>query len=296
MQLHIVPSYIEVKMNKENNLDWKTYESITKYIYEALGKKAGVTIKGYGNSCSVVGKSGVSHQIDVLTSHSDGIHTYDTAIECKYWKEKVNKDIVMKVSEIIEDARINKGVIVSKAGFTKDGIDFAKYKNIGLVELREANDDDLEKGFREINMGHFGINLSILITRPQILNAEIGNNQIIEFENELEIYDYSIILKDGKTVPLSLYADDFRREVGRTRKNKLLTKQYRISGSILVNGRTKATANLDQITFTGKLVEIDASKKIEVKLIDKVWLIMKSIFEEKMFTFSHTGIINEHKK
>ena len=115
-------------MFENDNLDWKKYAVVTKYIYETLGKESGVKIKGYGNGCKVKGKSGVSHQIDVLTSYSDGIHAYQTAIECKYWQEKINKDIVMKVAEIIEDAGINKGVIVSKKGFTEDGINYAKYK------------------------------------------------------------------------------------------------------------------------------------------------------------------------
>ena len=95
-------------MPEKNNLDWKTYEFITKYIYETLGKEAGVKVEGYGNTCKVLGKSGVKHQIDVLTSHSDGIHTYKTAIECKYWNEKISKETVMKLSDIIDDTGIQK--------------------------------------------------------------------------------------------------------------------------------------------------------------------------------------------
>lgn len=117
-------------MSITNSLDWKKYESITKYIYETLGKQSGVTIKGYSSTCTVKGKSGVSHQIDVLTAHSDGIHTYETAIGCKYWKKKVNKDIVMKLVQILEDTGISKGIIVSKSGFTRDGIQYAKHTNI----------------------------------------------------------------------------------------------------------------------------------------------------------------------
>lgn len=111
-------------MSIANKLDWKTYESITKYIYETLGKQSGVTIKGYGSTCKVIGKSGLSHQVDVITSHTDGSHTYETAIECKYRKEKVNKDVVMKLVQILEDTGISKGIIVSKSGFTRDGIQF----------------------------------------------------------------------------------------------------------------------------------------------------------------------------
>lgn len=71
-------------MEHSDSLHWKTYESITKYIYENLRQKFNVNIECYGASCKVIGKSGVSHQIDVLTSESDGTYTYKTAIECKY--------------------------------------------------------------------------------------------------------------------------------------------------------------------------------------------------------------------
>lgn len=40
-------------MSKMNALDWKIYESITKYIYETLGKEFGVTIEGYGQDYKV---------------------------------------------------------------------------------------------------------------------------------------------------------------------------------------------------------------------------------------------------
>lgn len=40
-------------------MDWKTYESVTKYIYETLGQQNGVKIEGYGNDCRVIGHSGV---------------------------------------------------------------------------------------------------------------------------------------------------------------------------------------------------------------------------------------------
>lgn len=115
-----------------NKLDWKIYENLTKYIYETLGKEFGVEIICHGNECNIVGKSGVKHQIDVLTTKPIGTKQYKTAIECKYWKKKVNKDIVMKLSMIMLDAEIDKGIIISKSGFTKDAVNFAKYYNIEI--------------------------------------------------------------------------------------------------------------------------------------------------------------------
>ena len=131
-------------------MDWKTYEEVTKKIYEALGKEKGVSIECWGHDCKVKGNSDVDHQVDVLTSYSDGIHIYKTAIECKYWNETINKDIIMKVQAIVHDAKLNKGVIVSKLGFTPDAIKYAHQYNIGLVELREISDSDWEGRINKI--------------------------------------------------------------------------------------------------------------------------------------------------
>ena len=56
----------------------------------------------YGRNCKIKGRSGVYHQIDVLTEQLGGEQYLLTAIECKYWNKKVNKDIVMKLSKIME--------------------------------------------------------------------------------------------------------------------------------------------------------------------------------------------------
>ena|SRR5690606_14984567 len=116
-----------------NTLNWKKYESVTKYIYETLGKDFGVSIVGYGSNFKVTGSSGVKHQIDVLTAQTNGIHTTQTAIECKYRKNKVSKDPIMKLSETIRDSGIEKGIIVSRCGFT-DAVAQAQACNIGLSE------------------------------------------------------------------------------------------------------------------------------------------------------------------
>lgn len=284
-------------MREENSLDWMKYESITRYIYETLGEKNGVKIKGYGNTCKVIGKSGVSHQIDVLTSHSDGIHSYETAIECKYWKEKVNKDIVMKVSEIIEDANIHKGVIVSKNGFTQDGVDYAKYRNIGLVELREIDSQDLNGSSKEMNIGDLNIHISMIITRPEILFVDINNNQRLEIKHEFDYHDFIITLENGNQIPLINYVNDFRQKVNlENKENEMITKHYKIPKGVIINRRKSTSVMLNEMTITGQLIKIDASKKIQFTLVDTVWLIMKSIFDEKTFTFSESGLITELKK
>jgi Restriction endonuclease len=280
-----------------NNLDWKTYESITKYIYETLGKQSGVKIIGYGNSCNVIGKSGVSHQIDVLTTHSDGIHTYKTAIECKYWKDKVNKDIVMKLAETIEDTGINKGIIVSKNGVTQDGVEYAKYINIGLVELREIEEKDFDKNPKDIEIADLEIQIRALIKRPEILHIDIGDDRNVEIKDEFHFYNFLIMREDESHLPLISYINDFRKEVNLQNKmSEKIIKHYKISNGTLFNKQTRESLKIDGITFTGQLSEIDASKNVKITLVDRVWLIMKSIFDERTFSVSENGAIKENKK
>lgn len=280
----------------ENNLDWKEYEAITKYIYETLGKEYGVTIVGYGHKCKVQGKSGNFHQIDVLTMQSNGQQQARTAIECKYLKKKITKDTVMKVYCIINDAQIEKGIIVSKSGFTKDAVDYAREYNIGLVELRELQEKDLHETPKKIDIGDLQLNVKTIITRPLILNIDIGNNQSIEIRNELDYYNYSVILENQTKVPLIKYVKEFRNEVNlKNKKAEKITKHYATPNAILSNRHNTTSLEISGITFTGQLVEIDASKNLNFRLVDQVWLIMKSIFEERVFTFSESGLIAERR-
>ena len=284
-------------MSDPNNLDWKKYEAITKYIYETLGKEKGVQVKGYGSNCKVTGKSGVNHQIDVLTTFSDGIHTYKTAIECKYWKEKINKDIVMKVAAIIEDARINKGVIVSKSGFTPDGIEFAHFKNIGLVELREANDKDFEATPKEMDLGTFEIHTQITLRRPEVLKIELDTQDKIQNNNEeFPIYQAVIIREDGKQIPFNDYYMAFKNTLHDEEIFRIVSKRCDITNGLLVNNKANTKVKINGIIFTGMLTKIDSNSRTQFSLTDQVWLVMKSIFEERTFTFSGYGIIVENKK
>lgn len=281
---------------REKNLDWKEYEAITKYIYETLGKEFGVTILGYGNSCKVQGKSGNFHQIDVLTMQSNGVHEVRTAIECKYLNTKITRDTVMKVLSVINDARIEKGIIVSKSGFTKDAYDYAKEYNIGLVELREIQEKDFLKNPQEIHIADLQFSIKAIIIRPKILKIDIGNNQCIEIKDESDYSNYVVITEGKIPIPLINYVNEFRKEVNRqNKKNEKIIKHYEIPNAILFNRLSTTSIEINGITFTGQLTEIDASNNLNIKLIDQVWLIMKSIFEERVFVFSENGLIVENK-
>ncbi len=183
-------------MEHRNTLNWKTYESITKYIYETLREEFNINIEGYGNDCKVKGKSNVYHQIDVLTSESDGTRSYRTAIECKYWNKRINKDTVMKLWAIRTDCDIEEGIIVSKKGFTNDAQKFAKHYNIKLVQLRETGDED-PKIQKDLEIGILDLKINSTLRRPKILQITantIDGHSIVLSEKE----QYKIFIEDSK--------------------------------------------------------------------------------------------------
>lgn len=271
-------------------MDWKDYEELTKYIYECLGKQAGVKVEGYGSSCKIKGKSGIDHQIDVLTSHTDGVHNYRTGIECKYWEEPVNKDIVMKVAEIIEDARISKGIIVSKRGFTDDGILFAAHKNIGLVELREIEEEDRKGGqvIPDITIGT--LNIRSEIRRPEILTIGVINVDSNFSSKALNPYHYKVRLNEKKEVPFDRYIMSFKKELHREKPEIIVEKHYELKGATLVNNITQETTEIEGLMLTGKLTIINSD--LNWHIVDEVWMIMKTLFEGQSYSISRMGTIS----
>ncbi|SDT03817.1 restriction endonuclease [Winogradskyella sediminis] len=268
-------------------MNWKDYEETTKFIYETLGKDKGVSIECYGNSCKVVGKSTVEHQIDVLTKHSDGIHEYKTAIECKYWNDNINKDIIMKVAEIVEDAGLNKGIIVSKKGFTKDATDFAKYRNIGLVELREMNEKDWEGRIKDIVL-----NMNMLIPEITKMDLVLNENTEPNFHQGMTRVEFLEIKSEDKNLTVEGIIKEFTNELLKQEENKEHKKIVKFdSETKIVYKPTEQILPIRGMKFTGFLRI--AKEKIEIKGEDHIWLIMKSIFENKTYTISKNGEIHE---
>ena len=278
-----------------DTMDWKGYENITKYIYEALGKQAGVKTVGYGSACKVKGKSGVSHQIDVLTSHTDGIHDYRTAIECKYWKEKVNKDVVMKLERIIEDAGIEKGVIVSKMGFTEDGFLYAKHKNIGLVELREIQESDWKEQTKKPNffVGELIVDTKVERRRPEILSIELDFVDSNQQSEKINPHQWILRSKTGIEIPLEFYVTSFQDKLHEEEPDRIVKEYFEFKDGNLINIITETITQISGFTLTGKLTVTNLDSRRQFNIVDEVWMIMKSLFENRSFTISKSGIIKK---
>jgi hypothetical protein len=269
-------------------MDWTEFETVVRWIYETLGSKLGVEILGYGANCRRLGKSGVYHQIDVLTSHSDGLHTYLAGIECKWWNEKVNKDIVMKVDSIREDCNLDKAVIVTKVGFTEDATKYAVHTNVQLVELREHNLHISGNTLTKFYM-HQQIDQPELVSTTVILDGMTSSRY--KDHPLLQAADKFIYTVEKEVLDLNQLANDFlNTEVLHLQHSETVTskrkfpketklKSHRVSGSIPVPG-------IQFCGFNRTFTKLDSDY-----FQNKIWLALKLVFEKKQFIVTLAGDI-----
>ena len=283
-----------MSMAEDNDiaLDWKGYEDITKYIYEMLGAGYGIKIRSYGPTSKIQGKSGVKHQIDVLTEQIHGDKLILTAIECKFLKKKVTKEVVMKLSETMRDADIASGIIVTTTGFTPDTLTLANHLGIKLVELREAGENN-GSGEQKIDIGILDIHINATLTRPKIISIDLGSIQITD-EDELMALRFPghafILSPEGKQIPFDKYVNTYCIELrNKDQLLKTIAIAYPPVKGKLIRNYCDAEIEIEKMEFSGFLVESDESTKKSFQLVDQVWMIMKEIFEKNTFKLSKGG-------
>ena len=73
---------------------------------------------GYDVTSNAVleGRSGGSHEIDVLAVTSDPLMTFRVGVECKAWSAPVTKDVVAKHDMVVRDLGLDKGIVVAPGG------------------------------------------------------------------------------------------------------------------------------------------------------------------------------------
>ncbi len=80
------------------------------------------------------------------------MHTLKTIIECKRWKEKVDRQVIDTLFASVEDLNANKGAIFTTKGYEEGAIQYAKNKNIDIFIVRDLNEDEWGKPGRFISL------------------------------------------------------------------------------------------------------------------------------------------------
>jgi len=272
---------------------WQDYEEIVKVIYENIGRIQGAKIECWGASCRRIGVSGTPFQIDVLTSHTDGLHTYYTAIECKHWKSKVDKDPVIKLAEAVRDCKLNQGVVISKEGFTDDAVTWAKSNNIHLIQLKENN-------------WHFGENqatklyMNIEVATPHFLEAKmrVSAQNADKFQTMFKgvnAWETYLVTRDNiKLQVKQIINDTLNSKLSLQDPLKMINEIIHYPDSTLYHEKANISCPINGLEIIGFITHF--TKLAYDYLENKVWLLMKIIFEQKEYGVTFDGMLLEVKR
>jgi restriction system protein len=94
---------------------------------------------------SIVGSDG-EYEFDVTVRFSAIGADYLTLVECKYYKNRVNRERVQALWAKVQSVGAHKGIIFATAGFQSGAIEFAKSHGIALVAVADGRSSYLVKG------------------------------------------------------------------------------------------------------------------------------------------------------
>lgn len=92
-------------------------------------------------------RGGYYYQIDL--SYKFRLHgiEYLTIIECKYWNQNVSRDTLNTIHSKLFDLKAHKAIVVSRKGFQKGAIAFAKDHKIALLRVGENSELEYYSNF-----------------------------------------------------------------------------------------------------------------------------------------------------
>ena len=279
------------------NVNWQSYEELAKDIYQRLGQASGVTIECWGPACRVHGSSGTPYQIDVLASHTDGLHRYRTAIDCKYWDRRVGRPSVAMLSSMLHDTGIEKGVLVSLNGFTEPAERFAAGKRISLVRLRPVTDADWNGFIRRLSVD-LCLLQDVVVDSQAVIKGARPSQKLGRATSGNEL---RVPMKDGSTaslrdvinytlalpisVGLPIPAGRVPGQVTCSREDGLHSYSLVFEeGTPVLHGDANERARIESLDFKVKQVVIRDA--VHVDAADRVAWILEAIFEEQCFAIS----------
>lgn len=117
--------------------NWSEFEEFVKRLYE--GNSGAICVE---RNYIQKGQSGRKREVDVLVKFGFNPHIISLGIECKYWSNKIDGDIIDIAAAKRDDLRLDKYAVISTMGYEAGAELYAKSKGIDLFIIRPSSDND----------------------------------------------------------------------------------------------------------------------------------------------------------
>lgn len=247
-------------MNKQQKNTGENFEKLAESIFNKLIKNP--DYEKVEHNIKINGKDG-PRQIDVLITSENVGFKFLTIIECKDHNTKISVGTIDAFHSKLLDIKANKGVLISKKGFSSTSISKAKRLGITLCTAHEALKDDWDPK----------------IDLPIIIEEETPTDVNFSFTAYMEKGD----IIDSNKSPIVNNVDLF----------KLIEKKWE-EGSLKYSDTTNLQEIiLEEITPPYNL-EIEGERNY-VKIIESFTLLLKiskKYFKTKLSDIEGTEILN----
>jgi hypothetical protein len=117
-------------------VDWRAFESFVTELYRS---DPNLVVE---HDVTETGKSGAKRQTDVKITHQVLMHKYVTLVECKRWKEKIDRSRIDVLASSVEDLGASKGVMFTTSGYEEGAVQYAKAKGIDIFVVRDLTAEE----------------------------------------------------------------------------------------------------------------------------------------------------------
>jgi hypothetical protein len=133
--------------------DGKAFEKFVTGLTKQLLRSEGITVRVKHNA-SLVGRSGLSHQVDVYWEVRIAGILHRVVIECRDWASRLSMDHVQQLQGKLVDLPGCRGVLVSQEGFQSGAVELARQYDIVPQIMRVPRDEDYSGFLRSVLFRH----------------------------------------------------------------------------------------------------------------------------------------------
>jgi hypothetical protein len=268
----------------------KPYELLTQTIFNEIVNQNSVQTIEVKQNVILQGKI-LKHQIDVYWEFKCGNIIYYTIIQARDWASTVKQEHLMTFKQVLDDLPNQpRGIFVTKTGYQKGSLDFAKANGIELFELREFTAEDAKGRLKTVVL-----NITAYTPHSEVVGIEEDKIWVSNYMKDHDLKDpfgVSIIgdsqniflidekgnnIESFKTIVDKLYPEDFK-ELPETQK----VINFTIPAFIKTTNELMPILKLNKLIVNISVGKIEVQQRMEFD--DIIAFILKNVItnEEKL--------------